>query len=150
MEFAAANLRIRIVSNDQSLSAHLFNAASFLLIGTLTVKNHDKTSPVHVELAFELFRQGHLAAAMATDWREVKRRLDRYSCLELSKWCQVRSNGASCLHEIEVDHFVVWLHEAKLRASRTPIGQLMPDGWVHREMIWMCVWVYTFYGESVH
>ena len=122
MEFAAANLRVGIVSNDQSLSAHLFNAASFLLIGTLTVKNHDKTSPVHVELAFELFRQGHLAAAMATDWREVKRRLDRNSRLEFSKWCKVRSDSTSCSHEIEVDHFVVRLHEAKLRATGTPIG----------------------------
>ena len=150
MEFAAANFRVRIMSNDQSLSAHLFNAACLLLIGTLTVKNHDKTSPMHVKLALKLFRQGHLATAMATDWREVKRCLDRNSCLEFSKWCQVRSNGASCTHEIEVDHFVVRLHKAKLRATRAPIGQLMPDRWVHCKMIWMRIRVHTFYWETVH
>ena len=104
---------------------------------------------MHVELPFELFWQGHFAAAMTANRWEVKRRLECDACLELAEWCQVRSNGAMCTHKIEIGNLVLRIYQAQLRAARIPVAQLSRDLRVHFA-VFIIHRSCTFDWETVH
>ena len=126
MEFTPHNHGIRIMCNDQSLGAHLFNTTSLLFIGAFAVHHDDKSSPVHVELSIEFFRQSHITTAIAANRREVKRRFNRHTCLEFAEWCKSNSHSTGSAHEIEIANFVGWLDQAQLSTTLLAIFQLLP------------------------